>query len=105
MGSPRVFGLLSIGGGVVDPLFLMQVLCLPPSSLLAHHPHVLGGRLQQRRPENLRYRLHALPPGRVHFPVASLRVFGAKMKPAPPSDGTILAPATGPDLGSRRSRG
>src|SRR3954454_21609719 len=98
MDSPRVFGLLSIGGGVVDPLFLMQVLCLPLSSLLAYHPHVLGARLQQRRPENLRYRLHALPPGRVHFPVAFVRALGAKMKPAPPSDRTIHAPATVPDL-------
>jgi hypothetical protein len=44
MGSPRVFGLLSIGGGVVDPLFLMQALCLPLSSLLAHHASSVVGK-------------------------------------------------------------
>src|SRR4051794_22823253 len=82
----------------------MQALCSPLSPLLAHLAHLMGAYLRRRRSANLRYRLHARPPGRCRRPVAPHRIPGATTIPAPSAGGKLLAPATILVLGLRKRR-
>src|SRR5215217_4422392 len=83
----------------------MRFLRLPLSPMLEYCARLQGMLLQRKQSANFEYRSRVRPPAYVRHPVAFRRISGAETRPARPSDGTILAPARGPDLGLQRRPG